>query len=172
MDEAEVKHLVGLVENQDLDLAQAEGAPVDEIEQAARRGDQDVDAAGELTLVLADRSAAEHDGSGEAQMPAVGAKTVGDLDRQLARRAEHKRAARLAQRRLGVLGEAVEDGHGEGRRLAGAGLGDAAQVTAGEDQRNRLRLDGSGLRITLGCEGSENRLGEAEVGELRQGSSL
>ena len=47
MDEAEIEHLVGLVEHEDLDLAQAQEALLDEVDQAARGGDQDVDAAGD-----------------------------------------------------------------------------------------------------------------------------
>ena len=39
---AHVEHAVGLVQNQDLDLVQHAGALVDEVDQAARRGDQDV----------------------------------------------------------------------------------------------------------------------------------
>ena len=62
MDEAEVEHLVGLVEDEDLDVAQAQRPAVDEVEEPAGRGDEDVDAGREVALLLADRHAAEHDG--------------------------------------------------------------------------------------------------------------
>ena len=55
MDEAEVEHLVGLVEDEDLDLAQAQRALVDEVEQAAGRGDEHVDAAGDSRAPLGGR---------------------------------------------------------------------------------------------------------------------
>ena len=54
MDEAEVEHLVGLVEDEDLELAKAERALVDEVEQAARRGDEHVEAARDGAHALAD----------------------------------------------------------------------------------------------------------------------
>ena len=175
VDEAEIEHLVGLVEDEDLDLAQAQRPPVDKVEQAAGRGDQDIDAAGDLTLILADRGAAEHDGGRQSHVPAIGAEAVGDLHRQLARRAEHQRPAGLAQQRPRALGEAVENRQREGCRLAGAGLGDAAQVAAGEDLGDGLRLDGGGVGIALGREGFEKRLGKAEtekVGEIGQNPSF
>ena len=43
--EAEVEHLVGLVEHQHLDVAQVERAAVGEVQQPARCADHDVDAA-------------------------------------------------------------------------------------------------------------------------------
>ena len=53
VDEAEVEHLVGLVEDEDLELAQGERALVDEVEQAAGRGDEDVEAARDGAHALA-----------------------------------------------------------------------------------------------------------------------
>ena len=41
----EVEHLVGLVEDEHLDVAQVERAPVGQVEQPARGADHDVDAA-------------------------------------------------------------------------------------------------------------------------------
>ena len=45
VDEAHVEHAVGLVEHEDRDLVEPDMALVAEVEQAAGRGDQDVDAA-------------------------------------------------------------------------------------------------------------------------------
>ena len=45
MDETEVEHPVGLVENQDLHARQGQRPGVDQIEQAPRCGNEDVDAA-------------------------------------------------------------------------------------------------------------------------------
>ena len=59
MDEAEVEHLVGLVEDEDFELAQAERALVDEVEQAAGRGDQHVEAARDGAHALRIGNAAE-----------------------------------------------------------------------------------------------------------------
>ena len=62
VDEAEVEHLVGLVEDEDLDRREVDAALLDQVEQAARRGDEDVDAARHVLPVLVDRGAAEHGG--------------------------------------------------------------------------------------------------------------
>ena len=43
--EAHVEHAVGFVEDEDLDLGEVEVAALDQVEQAARRGDEQVDAA-------------------------------------------------------------------------------------------------------------------------------
>ena len=45
VDEAHVEHAVGLVQHQDLDLAQVDGLLLHVVEQPARGGDDDVDAA-------------------------------------------------------------------------------------------------------------------------------
>ena len=45
VDEAHVEHAVGLVEHEDLDLAQVDGLLLHVVEQAPGRGDEDVDAA-------------------------------------------------------------------------------------------------------------------------------
>jgi hypothetical protein len=44
VDEAEVEHLVGLVEHEISTLRRSQRALVDQVEQAAGRGDEDVDA--------------------------------------------------------------------------------------------------------------------------------
>jgi len=62
----------------------------------------------------------------------------------------------------------MEDGKSEGGGLAGAGLGDALQVAAGHDARNGLRLDRRGLGIAFIGQRAQQRLGEAEIGELSQ----
>ncbi len=43
-DEAHVEHLIGFVENQDLDVAKIDVPLLHQVEQPAGRGDQDVDA--------------------------------------------------------------------------------------------------------------------------------
>ena len=59
-------------------------------------------------------------------------------------------------------------GQHEGRRLAGAGLGDAQQVAAGEDGRDGLRLDRRRRRVILRRERVEEGLREPEVSEFGQ----
>ena len=87
-DEAEVEHLVGLVDDEDLDRAERQQPLLDQVEQPARRGDEDVDAAAQRVDLRALRDAAEDDGG---------------LQRQAARRrCESSRAIWLASSRVGV----------------------------------------------------------------------
>ena len=63
-------------------------------------------------------------------------------------------------------------GSGEGGRLAGPGLGDAAEVSAAEDLRNGLGLDRGGCRITRDSEGSENRAASSKSEKLGNTDAL
>ncbi len=66
----------------------------------------------------------------------------------------------------------MQDRQGEGGGLAGAGLGDAQQVAAGEHAGDGLRLDRGGRGVAFGGQRLEERLGEAEVGKLSQNLCL
>jgi hypothetical protein len=55
-----------------------------------------------------------------------------------------------------VRAEAVEDGEGEGGGFAGAGLGGGDEIAAGEDDGNRLLLDGRGRGVTFGGDGADD----------------
>jgi hypothetical protein len=59
-----------------------------------------------------------------------------------------RRALSLATGRLSAV-EELEDGQHERRRLARARLGAGEQVTAVEDEWNRLALDWCGFRVAL-----------------------
>ena len=167
--EAQVEHLVGLVEHQDLGAGQHDAASAEVVEQPAGRGDQHVDAARQRLDLRPVADAAEHDRDGEAEMAAVGAEALRDLGGELARRREHQHAAALAQRRAAVGGEAVQDRQGERGGLAGAGLGDAQQVAAREH-------DGYGLGSGWAWAWCSLRLaaprGSARQGRVRKSSSI
>ena len=64
-DEAHVEHLVGFVEHEDLDLREVDVPLLHEVEQAAGRGDEDVDAARAAPAICGrSTDAAEDDGDG------------------------------------------------------------------------------------------------------------
>ena len=90
-DEAHVEHLVGFVENQDLDAAQIDVALLHQVLEPARRGDQDVDALLQRPHLRTLPDAAVDDRVAETGEFAVGAKAGADLGGQLARRCEHQR---------------------------------------------------------------------------------
>ncbi len=85
---------------------------------------------------------------------AIGLEAFADLGGQFAGRGEHQHTRLPGARRLRKLLKTGQDRRGEGAGLAGAGLGDAQQVAAFQQRRNRLSLNGGGNRITLGREGA------------------
>jgi hypothetical protein len=81
---------------------------------------------------------------------AVDADAFLDLRGELARRGEDERPDRAARAGRAVSrGEQLKERQGEARGLTGAGLRRAEQVASGEDDRDRLGLDGGGAGIAL-----------------------
>ncbi len=124
-DEAQVKHLVGFVEDEDLGAGNVGGAALEMVDQAAGRRDEHVETLRQRLDLRTMADAAEHDGDLDAHMPAVGLEAVGDLRRQLARRRKDQHARALRWARALVLQQTMQNRQREGGRLAGAGLGDA-----------------------------------------------
>ncbi len=164
MDEAHVEHAVGFVQHQHLDLVEAQRALIDQIEQAAGRGHQHLDAARERADLPVDRHAADGERDLErADVPAISAEAVGDLAGQFARRREHQHAAGFLRGTLTLVEQVIQDRQREGRGLAGSGLCDADDIAALQGERNGLVLDRSGSDVFLFGEGAKDRLCEAEV---------
>ena len=138
VDEAEIEHLVRFVQNQDFKLAERQSALVDEVEQPARRCNQHIEAARDGAQALRIGNAAEDDSDRKPHELAVGLGAGGDLRRKLARRRKHQHANVAGLGNVARRSKAVERGQHEGRGLAGAGLGDAEQIAAGQNRRDRL----------------------------------
>ena len=141
VDEAQVQHLVCFVEHEDFNILEADGALLDQVDQAAGRGDQHVHAALKLADLRADLGAAANHRHAQAEAGAVGFERGGDLAGQFAGRRQHENARALVRGRPLVTEQLVEDRGGEGQRLAGAGLGEAHDIPAGHDQRDGAGLD-------------------------------
>jgi hypothetical protein len=73
---------------------------------------------------------------------------------------------------VGFAGEALEEGQGEARGLAGAGLGGAQKVFPGEDDGDGLRLDGGGRGVALVRDSAEQLGAQAEGFERRSNGFL
>jgi hypothetical protein len=112
-----------------------------QIEQPARGGNDDVRAASNGVDLRSVTHAAEHDRAVDAQVPAVSLKTLGDLLGQLPGGGEHQRPRPPAARGARRPGQAIEDRERERGGLPGSGLGAAEHVAAGEQERDRPRLD-------------------------------
>ena len=83
-DETHVEHAVGFVQHQDLDARQVDGALLHVVEQAARRGDQDVDALLQHLDLRMDANAAKNHGGRQFQVFAVSPHAFLDLCREFA----------------------------------------------------------------------------------------
>jgi hypothetical protein len=176
--EAQVEHLVGLVEHERVHVGQVERLAVGEVDEPAGRADDDVDPRLEgLELrVVADAAVDRQHAHAAAARGEV--EVVGDLDRELARRG-HDQRLRLALGNLGVVGvargdAALDDRDAEGQGLAGAGAGLADQVGAEERDRqghllDRERVDDAGLGERVADLGQHPELAE---GRSRRGRSV
>ena len=132
-------------------------AALEVVDQAARRGDEDVGAATQVVDLRAHAGAAEDGGDVQAQVAAVGLDAVGDLHREFAGRRQDQRArlARAVGRRL--LRQPLQQRQRERGGLAGAGLRAAEQVVPGQRQRNRLQLDRRGRGVAVFGERAQQR---------------
>ena len=163
VDEAHVEHAVGFVEHQEFDLVELQPVALDEIEQAAGGRHQDFDALHDRADLAAHRHAADRQRRGQADVAAIGVEAVEDLAGQFAGRREHQHAAGLGLRPDPVFQNAVQDRQREGRGLAGAGLGDADDVAAGDGERDGLGLDRRGRVVIFFLECTRNGFGKAEI---------
>ena len=122
-------------------------AALEMVEQAARRGDQHVDAALERALLVGEAHAADQQRHVELVVLAVDLEVFGHLGGQFARRLQDERARHA---RLGAaLGQDIDHRQDEGGGLAGARLGASEDIAAHQDDGDGLFLDRGGLGIAL-----------------------
>ncbi len=165
--EAQIGHLVRLVEHRDLDVVEGAGTAADDVAQAAGGGHQDVDAAFEGVDLVAHGGAAADDLQPQAEHVAVRLQRVGDLHGQLAGRGEDDGARAL--RGGAGAGQAGQRGQAEAERLPGAGAAPAENVTAGQRVRDGGGLDGERGGHPVFGELAHHVLRQTEVGERGRG---
>ena len=141
---------------------------VDEVEQAAGGGHDDVDAPLKCCDLLALFDPAEDDRVVDFQVGAVVPDALANLGGEFAGWAQDEGADHAALVPAGLLGEPVQHGQGEGGRLAGAGLGDAEHITSVEDVGDGLGLNGGGGLVPEGGEGPHDGFAQSERMEIRQ----
>ena len=163
VDEAHVEHAVGLVEHEKFDVTELQSVALHEIEQPAGRGDQNLDARHDRADLTSHRDAADRQRRGQANVAAIGVEAVENLARQFTRRRKHQHAAGLGLRLDPMLQKPMQDRKREGCGLAGAGLGNADDVTAGEREGDGLSLDGRGREVAFFLERTRDGIGEAEI---------
>ena len=166
--EAEVGHVVGLVEHGDLDAVEAHVALLHEVFEAAGAGHDDVDAGTQRRLLRLLADAAEDRRDGEAGCRSEGLDGGGDLRRELAGRCEHETAGAAGGAARGESArQAGDEGKGERDGLAAAGAAAAEHVVTGERVGQRVALDREGFGLALTGEDVGQRRGHAEVEESR-----
>ena len=160
-EEAEVEHLVGLVEHHLAHVLEIEQALAREVEQAARRADDDLRARLQLLdLTLVGLAAVDrHDVRRAALRGQL--EILEHLHREFAGRHDHERL----HARLGGGAEALQQRQAEAEGLAGAGLRLADDVLALEREGDGLLLDREGVDDALAREGVDHVLLDAEFGE-------
>ena len=144
VDEAHVEHAVRLVEHEVAHGVEREPPLPQQVKQAARRGDEQVDALLERLDLGPLADAAEDDRVADAREAGVVAAAGVNLDGQLARGGENQSPYGASSARGGRGVEQLDERQREGRRLARAGLGAAQQVAPGQHGRNGLLLNGGG----------------------------
>ena len=169
MDKAHVEHAVGFVEHQDLYLTEIEHALLQQIEQTARCRHQNVDALFDAADLRVHANTAEDDGRCQFQVFAIGLHRFLDLGSEFTRRGQDQGAdADAAEFVFGCcLGaEFVQHGQHKGCRFAGAGLGAAEQVVAGQHGGNALCLNRGRGFIALLKHGLNNGRSQIEFFEV------
>ncbi len=163
--EAHVEHAVGFVQHQHAHLRQVHAALLHVIEQAARRGNEDLHAAAQLLGLRVHVDTAEHDRAAQRRVLRVLGDVVVDLVGQLARGREDQRPHRVARRRgagVGFRQQVLDDRQREAGGLAGAGLRRAHHVAAADHHGNRSGLDRCGPGITALGQGPQDIRVQAE----------
>ena len=155
-------------------MRQVQRAAVGEVEQPARRADDDLDAALErVELPLVGHTAVDGEDAGAAVLGGQ-REVVGDLERELTGRGHDERLGLVGGGEVLVVGVVRGDGplqqrDAERQGLAGAGAGLADEVGAEEGDAERHLLDREGS----GDAGALERVGDLgehpEVSEGGQG---
>ena len=162
--EAEVGHVVGLIQHGDLDGVQAHVTLTHQVLKAAGAGHHDVNAAVEGADLLALGHATEDRGDGQASCLGQRSERLGDLVGELTGGSKHEgarpvRASVLAASKAGNQREA------EGDRLTGAGAATAEHVAASQGVREGGDLDRERGVDAASRKARDEVRGDAELGE-------
>jgi len=150
--EAHVKHTISLVEHQVSYATKVSLARLEHVNQAARRGDADLDAPRQVTDLRSLGDTAVDASIADPRRSTKLCDLLLNLDGKFTRRGQHENDGAISGCEQG-LGVNVHDGRETvGQRLARAGLGDTDDITTGEGHGPALRLDRSGRRETLGLD--------------------
>ena len=162
--EPHVEHPIGFVDDEEFAPCEQDLAPLEQVHQPARGGDQHVNAVIERFDLVAHLHAADQQSHLEIVVLAVLFEVLGDLNREFAgglkdQGTRHSRAAAAG-------GEDIDHRQHETGRLAGARLSNRDHVLHHQDLRDRLRLDGCRLAIASSLDCLQQFVGKAEIGKI------
>jgi hypothetical protein len=169
-EETEVGHLVRLVDDRDLHVGQVALALPDQVGEPAGGGDHDVGPALQGVHLRSVGDPAVNGGDLQVHGARQGLEHLRHLGRQLAGRDEDQAARPRGERR--PAGQPADEGEGEAKGLARAGLRPAEDVTARQRVGQRGRLDGERRRDALVIEDLDEWRGHAEAGEGAVGGQV
>ena len=153
--------MVGFVQHKDLQIRQVDKALPDQVVQSARAGHKDVHALFQGLHLRGLAHTAKDHGAAQVQVLAVGVKALADLQGKLPGGGQDQRAdGPLAAGRVGS--EAIQHGQRKGGRLAGAGLGTAHQIPAGQHRRDGRCLNGRRGLIACLLHSAQKRGGQIQ----------
>ena len=144
-DEPHVEHPVRFVDDQKFAAVEQDLPTLEQVHEAARRGNQHVDALVQGLDLVAHLHAADKQRELEVMVLAVFLEILGHLRSQFACRREDQRARH--QGAAATAGHDIDHGQDEARRLAGSGLRDTDDVLHHQDGRDGLGLDRRRLGI-------------------------
>jgi hypothetical protein len=133
-----------------------------------RSGHQHLDAALQLQRLGLHVHAAKHHGAAQVGVLGIELDLLRHLVGQLARGQQHQGAHRVARGRGGgvfMLEQALQQRQRERRRLAGARLGRAHHVLAGQHHGDGLGLDGGHGLVAHFGHGACQRFSQREIGK-------
>ena len=143
IDEAHAQHFVGLVQHQQRQSRELQGAAVHVIDDASRRSNDHVHAAPQgVELRLVALAAVDRQHVKPLQMRGILQERLGHLQGEFAGGHQHQHLRFM----LGQI-DARQRRQGEGGGLAGAGLRLAQHVGPGQQHGNRRGLDGRGRLV-------------------------
>ena len=178
-DEAEIEHAIGLIQHQHLHRSQVDDALLGEIDDAARRPHQDVDALFELMLLFFVVDAAKRESEPEARVRSENFRVAMDLNGQFARWSDDQGARRIesARRRRRLAHEPRVHRDEKCCGFPGSCLRLPRDIEAGERVRQCLRLDRRAafersVRETLLQRFRQMQTGEGEIGQVRISHSI
>jgi hypothetical protein len=140
--ESLLQHLIGLVQNEALEAVELDGSSVDEVQQSARSGDDDIRASLDVAELVPHAVAAIDSMHSQSPVPNHDlVEEVLHLNGQFAGWNHHQNLGVIAAERIGFA-EALKSGKGVGQRLAGPGPVLGSEVVSLDNGVERGLLDG------------------------------